>query len=206
MFPLSTVLFPGAQLPLHVFEPRYQALVRDVLDGDGRFGIVLISRGHEIGGGDERTSVGTVVTVQHHQPLADGHALLLVAGVERIRVVRWLPDAPYPVALVEPAPEPAVDPAALELEATFAAVRRARGLWSEVRDAPALEASVVLGPDPFDAAWLCCALSPLGLFDAQRLLEQDDPVARLETLRSHCAEVASTALELLATGREPTLS
>ena len=41
MFPLSTVLFPYAQIPLHVFEPRYRALVADCLAGDARFGIVL---------------------------------------------------------------------------------------------------------------------------------------------------------------------
>ncbi|MEN3314917.1 MAG: uncharacterized protein V7605_1151, partial [Acidimicrobiaceae bacterium] len=54
MFPLGTVLFPGLALPLHVFEPRYQSLVQACLDGDGHFGIVLIERGSEVGGGDVR--------------------------------------------------------------------------------------------------------------------------------------------------------
>jgi hypothetical protein len=59
MFPLSTVLFPHAQIPLHVFEPRYRALTKDALAGDSRFGIVLIERGSEVGGGDQRMAVGT---------------------------------------------------------------------------------------------------------------------------------------------------
>ena len=54
MFPLGSTMLPGQQLPLHVFEPRYQELVRDCLDApDGpRFGVVLIARGNEVGGGD----------------------------------------------------------------------------------------------------------------------------------------------------------
>nr|WP_238148157.1 LON peptidase substrate-binding domain-containing protein [Janibacter hoylei] len=50
MFPLGTVLLPGQPLPLQVFEPRYLTMLRDVADGDGRFGVVLIDRGFEVGG------------------------------------------------------------------------------------------------------------------------------------------------------------
>src|SRR5207248_351228 len=59
MFPLGNVLFPHAQLPLHVFEPRYRALAETCLAGDGEFSVVLIERGSEVGGGDTRFSVGT---------------------------------------------------------------------------------------------------------------------------------------------------
>ncbi|HEX4162859.1 MAG TPA: LON peptidase substrate-binding domain-containing protein, partial [Acidimicrobiales bacterium] len=54
MFPLSAVLFPQATMPLHVFEPRYRQLMHDCLEGDPRFGVVLIERGSEVGGGDQR--------------------------------------------------------------------------------------------------------------------------------------------------------
>ena len=63
MFPLGTVLLPFAHLPLHIFEPRYRALVKDCLAGDGEFGVVLIERGHEVGGGDVRFGVGTVARI-----------------------------------------------------------------------------------------------------------------------------------------------
>ena len=54
MFPLGSVLFPHALLPLRIFEPRYQALLDSCLAGDGRFGVVLIERGFEVGGGEDR--------------------------------------------------------------------------------------------------------------------------------------------------------
>ena len=56
MFPLGTVLLPGAVLPLHVFEPRYRQLVQDCLAGEPEFGVVLIERGSEVGGGDQRAT------------------------------------------------------------------------------------------------------------------------------------------------------
>ena len=60
MFPLGTVLLPSVLLPLHIFEERYRTLIRDVLDADREFGVVLIERGSEVGGGDTRSSVGTL--------------------------------------------------------------------------------------------------------------------------------------------------
>src|SRR2546430_9614094 len=63
MFPLGNVLFPHAQLPLHVFEPRYRALAETCLAGDGEFGVVLIDRGSEVGGGDTRFSIGTFARI-----------------------------------------------------------------------------------------------------------------------------------------------
>ncbi|MET1002223.1 MAG: LON peptidase substrate-binding domain-containing protein, partial [Acidimicrobiia bacterium] len=51
MFPLGSVLFPHALLPLHVFEPRYRVMMRHCLEGDKEFGVVLIERGSEVGGG-----------------------------------------------------------------------------------------------------------------------------------------------------------
>ena len=57
MFPLGTVLVPKAVVPLHVFEPRYQTMLVDVMAGDRKFGVVLIERGSEVGGGDVRTDV-----------------------------------------------------------------------------------------------------------------------------------------------------
>jgi uncharacterized protein len=58
MFPLGTVLFPYALLPLQVFEPRYRVMMHHVLEGDREFGVVLIERGSEVGGGGARVGVG----------------------------------------------------------------------------------------------------------------------------------------------------
>src|SRR5882757_6408667 len=88
MFPLGNVLFPHAQLPLHVFEPRYRALAETCLAGDGEFGVVLIERGSEVGGGDTRFSIGTVARIVAAGRLPDGRYLLATeaarADVERL--------------------------------------------------------------------------------------------------------------------------
>ena len=80
MFPLGSVLFPHAVLPLHVFEPRYRALTEACLAGDGEFGVVLIERGSEVGGGDTRFSVGTVARIVEAGRLPDGRYLLATVG------------------------------------------------------------------------------------------------------------------------------
>ena len=84
MFPLGTVLFPYATLPLHVFEPRYRLMTRHVLDGDHEFGVVLIERGSEVGGGDVRFDVGTVARVVQIAEVPDGRYALVTVGVRRI--------------------------------------------------------------------------------------------------------------------------
>lgn len=106
MFPLGAALLPGERLPLHVFEPRYQALVRDCLSAaEGPvFGTVLIARGHEVGGGDVRNDVGTAVRIVSHVGIGDGRWALDCVGEERIRIGRWLGDDPYPRAEVRPWP------------------------------------------------------------------------------------------------------
>ncbi len=81
MFPLSTVLFPHARAFLHVFEPRYRAMVADCLAGDRRLGVVLIARGSEVGGGDQRVDVGTLASIETAEPAADGRWHLAVEGL-----------------------------------------------------------------------------------------------------------------------------
>ena len=112
MFPLQSVLFPNAVLPLHVFEPRYRELTEACLQGDGRFGVVLIERGKEVGGGDSRFSVGTVARIVEAARTPDGRYLLATVGSERLRVRRWLADDPYPRARSTYSPIPNVSPLA----------------------------------------------------------------------------------------------
>ena len=113
MFPLGSVLFPSLVLPLHVFEERYRTLMRHVLDGDHEFGVCLIERGSEVGGGDFRSGIGTVATVQEAAELPDGRWAVVTVGTRRIRVERWLDDDPYPRAVVEDHPDP--DPSTAEV-------------------------------------------------------------------------------------------
>jgi hypothetical protein len=103
MFPLGTVLVPTEVLPLHIFEPRYRQMIADLAGGPwspegAELGIVLISRGSEVGGGETRETVGTVAHLLEATALPDGRWLILVVGTRRFRVVDWLPDDPYPLA------------------------------------------------------------------------------------------------------------
>ncbi|NMO02013.1 hypothetical protein HH308_12400 [Gordonia sp. TBRC 11910] len=111
MFPLGSALMPGEHLPLRIFEPRYREMLQDCIDsGDMRFGVVLIERGSEVGGGDIRTDVGTIAEVIEHRRSAGGTWALLCRGVERIRIDEWLDDAPYPRARVSTWPDPPITP------------------------------------------------------------------------------------------------
>ena len=104
MFPLGTVLFPHAVIPLHVFEPRYRALMQHCLEADRRFGVVLIERGSEVGGGDQRARVGTQGVITRAAELPDGRWVLEVTGEVPVTIDEWLPEDPYPVALVRAQP------------------------------------------------------------------------------------------------------
>ena len=194
MFPLGTVLFPHAPLPLHIFEPRYRALVHDCLAGDGEFGVVLIERGFEVGGGDSRFEVGTVARLVEAAELPDGRWLLTTVGTRRIRVATWIPDDPYPLALVHDLPEPAFEAAAEHaLAEAEEAVRRALAYKAELGE-PAAPAMVRLDDDPQRRAWQLAAIAPLGPVDQQALLES----AGVNELVVRLAEVAAEAATLLA--------
>ena len=201
MFPLQTVLFPHTSLPLHVFEPRYRALVADCLAGDRELGIVLISRGSEVGGGDQRVGVGTLARIELASPLPDGRWSLLVSGIGRLRVVEWLAEEPYPLAEVVELPvRPDGVPSESAVAAATAAVRRTRALLSETGRAPALGSETELDPDPEVAAWQVCALSPVTPFDAQRLLEIEGHEARLAEVTELSVALAHDVARLLAEG------
>jgi uncharacterized protein len=193
MFPLGTVLFPNAPLPLHVFEPRYRALTETCLRGDGRFGVVLIERGREVGGGDSRFSVGTVARIVEAARTPDGRYLLATEGVERLRVRRWLPDDPYPRAEVDILPEPkrVLPRASEQRDAVERLLARVLALSGELGDrAPASNDAAALDADPMRASFEAAARAPIGPLDAQRLLELDDPSDRLEQLEAMLQEAA----------------
>jgi len=106
MFPLQSVLLPGETLPLNIFEPRYSRLVQDcIATADPVFGVVLISQGLEVGGGDARSDVGALARISQYADLGMGQYQLVAPVGERIRVLEWLPDDPYPRAVVQAWPD-----------------------------------------------------------------------------------------------------
>jgi uncharacterized protein len=179
MFPLGTVLLPGMVLPLHVFEPRYRRLVTDVLDGTGRFGVVMIERGHEVGGDDSRTSVGTVAEVVRAEELDDGRWILIAIGTDRVRVEEWLADDPYPRARVAHWPDGDADLEPDLLTSVGGRLERVLAMASELgEDVP----DVDLEAQPLTDAYQAVILSPLGPQDTHDLLCAPDPQERLVRL------------------------
>ena len=190
MFPLGSVLLPGMVLPLHVFEERYRQLVETVLaQPEPVFGVTLIERGSEVGGGDVRAEVGCLAQVVEAAQTPDGRWAVISVGTERVRVTGWLADDPYPAATLEPFPDPEVDPALLAdaLRPVEVAVRAVAGL-AELMGAPALPEELVLSDDPVLRGYQLAVLSPLGALDRQRVLVCSGPLLRTALLAELLAE------------------
>lgn len=200
MFPLGSVLLPSTAISLHVFEPRYRALARHCVDGDGRLGVVLIERGSEVGGGDVRFDVATRAHVAEAVELDDGRWVLAVVGDDRVRVRRWLPEDPYPRAEVEPCDDGPAPPGDLprrpELDPLL---RRVLALQAELGD-PGGDPTVALAADASTATWQALALAALGPLDAQRVLATDGAGARLDLVLSLLEEEAVVLAQRLGGG------
>jgi len=210
MFPLGSVLVPGMILPLHVFEPRYRALVRDCSAGDGEFGVVLIERGSEVGGGDARTDVGTMARIVQADELPDGRFAVGAVGMRRIRVTAWLADEPYPRADVVDWPDQDADaggqanatapePTALVVEEVGNLLRRTAALRTELGE-PAPPLDVTLADDPLVAGYQATALAPVGPLDKHALLAAPSVGARLDLVRRLLGEHVEVLQARLAGG------
>ncbi len=195
MFPLGMVLLPTMVVPIHVFEPRYRQMTRDCLDGDREFGVVLIERGSEVGGGDTRTYAGTVAKIIDAQEFPDGRWGLMVGGTRRVQVSHWLEDDPYPRAEVQDWPDTGQfndEDAPRQLPSVVVQWRRVLALQSEL-GAPGPPADFEMSEDPPTAVWQLSALSPMGPLDRQKLLTADNATFRLGLL----AELLSEAEEVI---------
>jgi uncharacterized protein len=188
MFPLGSPLVPGMGLPLRVFEPRYRIMTQEVLAGSGEFGVVLIERGFEVGGGDVRFDVGTIARIVQAAESPDGRYALQAVGTHRIQVHEWLPDDPYPVAMVERLVDPDPGPdAATVREDVDRILRRVTGLRSELGHR--VEA-VELHADPAVASWHAALAGGLGPLDVQRLLGLNGPDERLAAVADALTDLA----------------
>ena len=101
LFPLGSVLFPGALMPLHIFEPRYRLLIRRCMERHHPFGIVLIRSGSEVDPRAEPYDVGTEAKIVAESPLPGGRSYIVTRGERRFAVENLIPDAePYLVGQV----------------------------------------------------------------------------------------------------------
>ncbi len=180
MFPLGSTVFPHQVVPLHVFEPRYRMLMQDLAGRDHpEFGIVLIERGHEVGGGDARATVATVVEVIESEEFPDGRWGLVAVGRRRIDVIEWLPEDPYPRAIVRDRSRRDDGGALDEVESSL------RRVLTETlaRHGEAMPDELGFSTDPHDRLDQIAALAPTTTFDRQRVLEATTTSEQIGLLR-----------------------
>lgn len=170
MFPLGSVLFPYMPLRLRVFEERYLIMLSELVKAEHTsFGVVLIERGFEVGGGEHRFGVGTTADIARIEA-QDGVVGLVAQGTERLEVEAWLEDAPYPRAEVRTLPELVWDEALQPLRVeTEQLVRRTLALASEFAEL-AWPPDVELAAEPVPALWQLAAIAPVTALDQVRML------------------------------------
>jgi len=197
MFPLGTVLLPSGFLPLHLFEKRYRQMIVDLLEGDREFGVVLIRRGSEVGGGEERCDVGTRARVLEAREAPNGRWSVVAVGLQRLYVHRWLPDDPYPWAEVRPMPDapgpPVPEVAYRRVEGSL---RRLLAGLVELGE-PVAEMMFEVADDPGLGTLQLAALAPIAVHDRQRLLECDRATERvllLEEMLDEAQEIVDLRL------------
>jgi uncharacterized protein len=205
MFPLERAMLPGEELPLRIFEPRYSAMISECLAmDDPAFGVVLIEAGREVGGGDSRSDVGALAHITEVADFGDGRYRLNCVMAERIRVLEWQPDDPYPRAAIELWPDEPGDPVSADairevedrMVALFERIAQARGAEINARD-------IVAGADaaPDAAMWLygLTIRLPMGQADRYSVLAAPTVADRLAAL-SDAVETVSALVEFQLSG------
>jgi Lon protease-like protein len=193
LFPLPLVLFPGAPLPLHIFEPRYRRMVEDCLASDSRFGILFrpddvaeleLPPGH----------VGCVACIDREIPLSEGRSNIIVHGEDRFALQRFVASpAPYHVGEVAeyddvPEPSSALAPIAEEVLVLFDRVgHAARELADDENPLPALP------DDPSALAFGIAAMIDIEASARQSLLASRSASDRLRRVE----QILSTAMPSL---------
>lgn len=208
LFPLGTVLMPGASLPLHIFEPRYRQLTVDLVTGavpDKAFGVVAVREGWapDDDGLAGLHAVGCTAHIRDVRRLSDGRFDIVTRGERRFRLLDLdVTSKPYMLGSVEYLPDgddPGAGPDGPSLTRMLSAAARAahrrycatawkHGDWSEPDDD--IEPSML----PHVLAADCL----LPMADRQRLLEQTSPLERLRMIRVLLVREAGLLTQLRA--------
>ena len=188
VFPLQDVmLFPNVSRPLHIFEPRYRAMIADALEGDRLIGMVTLEPGYEAEyeGRPPIFPIGCAGRITEAEELPDGRYLIVLRGLVKFRVLDEDQSRPYRLARVEALPE-------LVDDAELTALGELRGaleaILAAARDGTSAPAAL---PDE-DLVNGLAQYAPMDPRERQRLLEAPGPLARAEAL-----------VEMFATPAEP---
>jgi Lon protease-like protein len=188
VFPLpNTVLFPCTSLPLHIFEPRYRAMIHDVTEGSG---LIVVSRMLD----DDFEKLGTVGRIRDLEPVEDGRYNLVLEGLHRVSMVEVPCDTPYRQVRIKARPERAgtddpavIEDSKLELLATLGPLLSAAQTGFPVVLSQELPLEVVVNQ--------VCATLPIGASVRQRLLAEDELLGRRRLLSEHLDQVIETIAE-----------
>jgi len=183
LFPLNTVLFPQARLPLHIFEPRYREMIDRCLREDLAFGVVLIKEGSEVGGPATPHEIGTLARIVDVARLEDGRMNIIVAGVTRFKLLKQQADRAYLTGRIQLLPDENVDlkkvaraaQHAGDLFAQYAATVRSIAAGEEDAEQQELD----LPKDPTVLSYAIAAGLPVSLSDKQTLLATPTTMQRL---------------------------
>jgi Lon protease-like protein len=189
LFPLGSVVLPGAPLPLHIFEPRYRQLTVDLMDGtvpDRRFGVIAIRQGWEVGehNVDALYEIGCSVQVRQVRQLPAGHFALTADGEQRFQLRDVdRESAPYLVGTVQWLPDAQPDTDSKELQRQLAA--SALAAHHRYHEAGARREAYRVPPDVAidKLAYALADSCVLSTEDRQDLLAETDPLARLRLVR-----------------------
>jgi Lon protease-like protein len=182
IFPLpNVVLFPHVFLPLHIFEPRYRAMVEDALAGDRIIGMVLLRPGWEAfyEHRPEIYPIGCAGLITHSERLPDGRFNIVLRGLEKFRVLGESHERAYRLARVETIAETL---AAEERPLVSAERRRLEAMVAPGSDTPIPDRALPKGMPDEDLVNGLAQYLELEPLEKQALLERDGLVSRCRSL------------------------
>ena len=180
LFPLpEVVLFPGMNLPLHIFEDRYKQMIASILKTTKQFGIVLLV-------GDTCAQVGTLAEIVDVESLEEGTMNILTEGKSRFNIVSLISEEPYYVAEVQPY-EDVEEEISSELKKTMRHIKKlsnkALSVFDKVSDQE-LSKKLKLPEDPTELLYLITANLTCSVESKQQILESRSLKVRAEKVQS----------------------
>ena len=197
LFPLNTVLFPGAVIPLQIFEARYLAMIQDCLLANSKFGVVLIKEGSEVGNPAIPHSVGTIAKIISAQEIAKNRMLITVRGERRFKIRKILRNRPYinaeidiePVNKKDDIPQNEIERFCAKTTRHINLVLNKKGEWIK---APKLPSS------PKMLSYFIAQTLSIDLFERQRLLSEPSHQKQLEICKEHMDRETDEIIEKIS--------
>jgi uncharacterized protein len=181
LFPLNTVLFPQAHLPLYIFEPRYQEMINRCLEEDLAFGVLLIKEGSEVGSQAIPHEIGTVARIADVARAADGRMNISVMGVTRFKLIETSKQLAYLTGKIQLLPDENLDLSKVEFSA-----RRTTKLFKDyvkkiqaISEMESEDDSFQFPKDPTHLSYLIASRLPISTSDRQSLLDAKTVKERL---------------------------